>query len=651
MYLAEAREEYRKALKQGYKEYTERVGRGENPYPLVLDQLLPAESAGATVELGTIEIPIERIVGVKSAGRIFAFTAGFLPLLDVESEFAWKWLDLCSFHLSDTGIRESIECFEYLGNFYVQEGNKRVSVLKYFGATRISAVVRRILPASSQEPRVLAYQEFLEFYRDSGLYDIQFHTPGDYAKLLSFLGKEPGETWTERERSVFRSHFYYFRQALQTLKLPRSNLLPEEALLLWLRVHSFQELKNMSTEELNKAMLALKEDLQALSQTQPVQVKTEPEAAKGGILSILLPSGPERLQVAFIHQGKAEMSPWTQGHVDGARHLQQAFPEKLKVLNYFGADDPQLADTLLEQAVQEGAQMVFTTTPRLGRATLKAAVKYPKVKFLNCSVAAPYSSVRTYYSRLYEGKFITGAIAGAMSDNDKIGYIGNYPIYGVPASINAFALGAQLTNPRARVQLRWSCQPGRHVKDFTDMGIQVVSNRELITGDQHQLEYGTYGTYFIEEDGSLMPLGAPCWNWGKLYEHMIRSVFNGTWDNNRTGVQAVNYWWGMDSGAIDVTVSERLPEGLKALVSHLRRGLQKKTIDPFCRKIIAQDGTVKNTGLTGFTPEQLLHMDWLCENVDGSIPEYDQVLPFSQALVRELGVHREKIPPEKEGSL
>lgn len=46
-----------------------------------------------------------------------------------------------------------------------------------------------------------------------------------------------------------------------------------------------------------------------------------------------------------------------------------------------------------------------------------------------------YSSIRTYYGRIYEAKFITGAIAGAMAGDDRIGYIASYPIFGVPASI------------------------------------------------------------------------------------------------------------------------------------------------------------------------------------------------------------------------
>ena len=82
------------------------------------------------------------------------------------------------------------------------------------------------------------------------------------------------------------------------------------------------------------------------------------------------------------------------------------------------------------------------------------------MRFLNCSVDQAYSSIRTYYGRIYEAKFITGAIAGAMAQNNRIGYIASYPIFGVPASINAFALGAQMTNPRAQIELRWSCVKG-----------------------------------------------------------------------------------------------------------------------------------------------------------------------------------------------
>ncbi|MFQ9448710.1 MAG: BMP family ABC transporter substrate-binding protein [Christensenellales bacterium] len=73
---------------------------------------------------------------------------------------------------------------------------------------------------------------------------------------------------------------------------------------------------------------------------------------------------------------------------------------------------------------------------------------------------ASYHNVRSYYLRVYEAKFILGAIAASLSETDEIGYIADYPIYGTPASINAFALGAQLVNPRAKIVLEWSTLPG-----------------------------------------------------------------------------------------------------------------------------------------------------------------------------------------------
>ena len=136
--------------------------------------------------------------------------------------------------------------------------------------------------------------------------------------------------------------------------------------------------------------------------------------------------------------------------------MEKALAPQVTVRHYFHADTPEQAESLIAQAVADGAELVFTTTPQLLRDTLKAAVSYPKVRFLNCSVDTTLSSVRSYYCKTFEGKFITGLIAGALADNNEIGYIGSYPILGVPASVNAFALGARMTNPRAKIILEWS---------------------------------------------------------------------------------------------------------------------------------------------------------------------------------------------------
>jgi len=649
MATAEAAEQYALALKAGMKQVKERLAAGLAPHPAVLDDLLPPTLADSWQDIGIVEIPAERIIGTKSAGRIAAFSADFLPLLDMDTEFAGKWMNLCDAHLSPEGIREPVLCYEYLNDFYVQEGNKRISVLRSFGAPRITGAVRRIMPADDGSPRVKAYKEFLDFYRDTGCYSICYTNPGDYAKLLSSLGKEPGVEWNRWEQRTFRAWFQYFKDAYLALGGDRLELSPEEALLVWLEVYSFKDLRHFTDEQLKSTLRGLWKELEAISTDTPVQVSLEPEEqTKTGLLTRLLWTPPEHLQVAFVYQMDPQSSPFIKGHDQGRQYLEQVYGSKLTVKTYAQANSTEEAEAILEQAVAEGAQLVFTTTPRLTRATLKVAVKHPKVKFFNCAMNVPYPSMRTYYCRIYEAKFITGAIAGAMADNDRIGYIASHPIYGVPASINAFALGAQMTNPRARIDLRWSCLPGDPVQDFIEAGYQVISNRDVPARERRHLHFGEYGTYFVEPDGQLVPLASPYWEWGKLYQRVVDSIFNGTLDHSKDVPKAMNYWWGMDSGVIDVDLSSRLPDSMRFLADTLRQGLQSGTLDPFKRRITDQAGTLRNDGSRGFDPVTLLTMDWLCENVEGTIPHFDQVLPFAQPMLRELGLHKEDIPPEKE---
>ena len=645
----EAKEQYILAHKLAQKEYKDLVAAGKSPHPAVLDEIRKG-SSDIYIEVGIAEIPSERIIGTKSAGRISAFTPSFLPLLEPGSEFASKWMDLCAAHLGEQGIRDPILCYEYLGNFYVQEGNKRVSVLRSFESPRITGNVLRVMPEKSDDPRIVAYFEFLEFYRDSKIYDVQFTKPGQYAKLLSALGKEQGQPWNQWDQRTFNAYISYFKEAFHKITEGKAEMTWEEALLYWLEVYTFRDIGRLSSSELLTAFSKLWHDLKAISEEKPVEVSVAPEAGTasiGKVISRLILPTPNHLHVAFIHPLDPDISAWVKGHDMGREHLERVMGDRVSVRSYFHADTPELANAHLEQAVADGADVVFTTSPQLARATLRAAIKYPKVRFLNCSVDVPYSSIRSYYSRMYEAKFITGAIAGAMANHDRIGYIGDYPIYGVPASINAFALGAQMTNPRAKIELRWSCLPGNPVNDFYSKGYEVISNRDVPTRGQDFSEFGAYGTYFIDQNGNLTPLASPIWLWGSFYEKVAKSVLEDTWEQN-TGKKALSYWWGMDSGVIDIEMSKALPDSMLYLAKLLRQAMRQGLIDPFARRIVAQDGTVKNDGVHIFTPDELLHMDWLCENVEGFIPEFHEIQPFAQPMVRELGLHRESIPRLKE---
>lgn len=325
--------------------------------------------------------------------------------------------------------------------------------------------------------------------------------------------------------------------------------------------------------------------------------------------------------------------------------------DKISILEYYDVGNGEAAEAAMEQAIDAGAQVIFATTPPLIRACRKIAVLHPDVHILNCSTSMPYTGVRTYYSRIYEGKFLSGAIAGAMSRTDRLGYIASSPIFGVPAGINAFALGARLTNPRARVKLLWSCLPGDPMEELKRQGVDYISTLDIPTLDSLQ---SNRGAYQVQPDGTLHLLASPYWNWGEFYVKIVNSILNGGWDALNSGKddhQAVNYWWGIASGVIDVWTSPDLPEGVQNLVQILKRGLSDDSIAPFHRRIRSQDGVLRNDGGQWFTPEEIMHMDWLCDAVEGSIPAFDALLPKAQAIVRLQGIYRDQIPPEKEGLL
>lgn len=645
-----ATEEYNQALKLGQKEYKEASASGKQLHPLVLDELLPEDFTETVVDVGLVEIPAERIVGVKAAGRVTAFSASFYPLLDMKTEFGAKWVNLCEAHLGDSGITDPIQCYEYLGNFYVQEGNKRVSVLRHFESPRIPGYVKRILPAKTEEPRIQAYYEFLEFYKDAKLYQPQFRRPGDYGKLLKYLGKGKGNAWSEDERRTFRAYYHYFTEAFASVGKDK-DLVPEEALLLWLELYPYENLGSLSAQELKKSVSALWEDMVTSNSEESVKLQTNADdSGKTSLVSRVI-AALDQLDVAFVHQLSPTASTWVLGHEKGKEHIEEVFGDKILVRSYYDASTPEQAETLIEQAVEDGAHVVFTTSAPLRRETLKMAVKYPKVRFFNCSVDQPYSSIRSYYGRLYEAQFITGAIAGALANNDRIGYMAAYPILGEPASINAFALGAQMTNPRAQIELKWSCVPGTSQADFFADGIRIISNKEAPTESKMFLDFCNYGTYLMDDTATLIPLGTPVWGWGQFYEYAIKTILSGGMQKEKGSGTALNYWFGLDSGVIDLKLSNKLPQGVRQMAKLLYEAVKQGNIDPFGRKIIAQDGTVKNDGTESFTSEQILRMDWLCDNVIGSIPSYEEIMPTSRNMVQELGVFRDKIPAEIESNL
>ena len=328
---------------------------------------------------------------------------------------------------------------------------------------------------------------------------------------------------------------------------------------------------------------------------------------------------PSYLNVAFIHDQKPTASTWIRSHDEGSHHLEEVMEDQVVVQRYSGVGTGELAEQAMEIAIKNGAEVLFATSASLMNACRRTAARHPEVKMFICSVKMPYAEILSYDSRFYEGTFLAGVIAGAMSRSDEIGYITEAPMTGVPAEINAFALGTQLTRPDARIHLKWFCMGGDPLGELLGQNVRMIFLDRPMESDPEEL----CGLIRIGKKGDREMIAMPYRNWGAYYVRIVKSFLSKEMDAapvSGRGNHAVNYWWGMPSGAVDLCWTEPLPEGTKALALLLKKCMKSGTADPFARRIISQNGEIRNEGEKGFSSEEILGMDWLCSHVNGIIP-------------------------------
>lgn len=644
---------YKDAQRLAVKERRACITSGQYPYLPVLDDFISQDRIAGGVDLGVVQVPAEFVVGTRTATRTTAFARNFMPLLPEGSEFANKWIQLCRSHLEE-GIREPVTVWEYLNRYYVAEGNKRVSVLKYFDAVTIQARVKRVLPERTGEEDVELYYELLDFSRYSGVNFIEFTKPGGYAELQRLMGKGPQESWSEEERQGFAATYYQFRQTYDSRGGGQLSTTVGDAMLAYIRVYGYQALQFKTDQEMRDSVDKVWEEITLQQEAQPITLNLTPEEKKKtNLLSMVLPisSEPRQLKAAFLSDRTPAASGWTLAHEMGRLHVQQVFGGQVTTTAYFDVP-PERVEQTITQAVEEGCGVVFTTSPRMLPGSLRMAVEHPEVAILNCSLNKSHRYIRTYYARMYEVKFIIGAIAGTLARDGRVGYICNYPIYGQIAGINAFALGARMTAPQARVHLEWSCVSGREGARFRleEQGLELISLQDMIS-----VETGgfAYGLARMTERGPVN-LAMPECRWGVYYETILRQVLNGTFrmEYEESG-KALNYYWGMTAGVVDLQCSGLLPAGARRLGQVLRAGICGGTCHPFQGPLLAQGGReIQPEGPEGcLSPEQIVNMDWLVDNVEGALPAYEQLTPEGRATVDLVGVtpSRQSAAPDRRG--
>lgn len=632
-------EDYNKAFRLGKRDYQARMHRGVKPTLLVLDDIIPKKGAYSEESLGLVQIPIEQIVGTKSVGRSNSFAGNFMPILPEGSEFAYKWMSLSKSHVKE-GIHDPIRAYEYMNRFYVAEGNKRVSVMKYFGAVSIPGEVIRIVPKQTEEKENKIYYEFLEFYKAAPINYIWFSQTGSFAKLQEAVGKEPGEEWSEEDLLKFSSIYTRFKSEYQAQGGGKLNITPGDAFLAFITLYGYDDIDEKTTNERKELITNCWEEFELLQEEQDISLKMQPNQEKRPLLNFLFSSGTSKLKIAFLYEKTPGTSAWTYAHELGRFHLEETFPDEVNTVCYENTTAENV-DAFLEDAVANECNLIFTTTPSMAQASVKAAIANPDVRILNCSLNTSHRYIRTYYSRMHEAKFLMGAIAGAMAENNRLTYIADYPIYGSIANINAFALGAQMVNPRAEVYLEWSTMKEVDIEEkIRETNSSCVSGRDMMIPEEASRFFGIYRM----EDGHLRNLAMPLWHWGKFYEQLIRTIMNGTWkyDDDSSDMKAINYWWGMSAGVIDVVCSQYLPTGTKRLVELLRSTIMSEEFNPFSGILLSQTGIVQDDPDRSLLPEEIMTMDWLSENVIGSIPEKEELKEQAEPVIQQQGVKKKE---------
>ena len=641
---------YRDALKLGQKEARARTVNGQSPCLPVLEDFVSSAMINTGVDLGLVQIPAELIVGTKTRGRVNAFAPNFMPVLEEGSEFADKWERLCQAHVTE-GIRDPIKAYEYMNRFYVEEGNKRVSVLKFFDAVSIVGHVIRIMPTGDSE-EVELYNEFLDFYKLTKINFLEFTKKGSYVLMQKALGKAVGEYWSEDEISRFTGTYYYFKKAYIQNGGEKLQSTVGDAMLSYIMIYGYHELKASDTADIKKNLSKMWKEVELHAEEEQIEVKTEPaEEKKKGVISKMITAAttPAVLKVAFIHDGTPERSGWIHDHEKGRRYVERIFEEKIVTVPYYDAMEND-ALKVIEEAIENGAELIFTTSPRLAQASLRAAVEHPEISIMNCSLNKSHRYISSYYTRMYEAKFILGAIAGSLTKSDKLGYVCDYPIYGQIAGINAFALGAQMANPRAKVYLEWSAvdSAGVAAMKLIEQGIHYISAQDTARFREDDREI--YGLTYTNGERTEL-IANPVWKWGVYYEQILRRFLNKTmqeeYQESNKANKALNYYWGMSAGVVDVVYAPKMEKASKRFADFLRDGIIQNVCTPFLTPLTKQNGEVIGAGQKSLALDQIISMDYLVENVIGTIPQYGELNPMGKATVDTAGVEPAQEPAQE----
>jgi basic membrane protein A len=332
----------------------------------------------------------------------------------------------------------------------------------------------------------------------------------------------------------------------------------------------------------------------------------------------------EPLKVAFAYVGPVGDGGWTYAHDRARAEVQAEFGDKIVTSYVENVPESSDAERVIRDMANQGNKLIFGTTFGYMEPMLKIAPDFADVKFEHATGYKTAPNMRTYDSRTYQGAYMAGVIAGAMTKTNVLGVVGSIPIPEVIRNINSFTMGAQSVNPAIKTNVVW-------VGGWFDPPKETEAAQSLINGGADVLMQNTDSSAVLqtaEKNGkrafgwdsdmtAYAPkahLGSAVINWAPYYKKAVGDQLNGTWTTG--GV-----WWGVAEGAIDmVNVAEDVPADIKAKVDDIRAGLKDGSFKVWSGPIV--DNTGKEQVAAGTTADDgfLGGVNFYVKGVEGQVP-------------------------------
>ena len=628
-------EEYKKASKSAKLRYYMDISKGNSGHISSLDSILKKIDIVAEIPLGLKSIPLKKIIGTYFYTRSRDFAMNFLPLASEDSEFCMKWQAVYAHHIKE-GINDPVKIYEFMNEFYVMEGNKRVSVLKYVDAYAIEGEITRLVPKKDEKNlNNTIYYEFLDFNNSTGINAIWFSKQGSFNLLNNYLDEyNPKLTLFPSKYQHFLKNVYNpFRDTFYELGGDKLDITTGDAYLEYIKIYGISdEFKESKRKVRVEKFLS---ELRILSKNNAVEIQTEPfDVHKRNIITSLtnLVTPNKKLRVAFVFEKTIDTSGWSYVHNLGRVYAEKKLGSEIEtfVIDNFQNDSDSYER--LSKLCEENYDIIFTTCSYYLNLTLRAALKYDNIKFFNCSPVKAYRNVSTYFARSHEPRFLMGLIAGTITKSNIIGYIDIYNETEIITGTNAFALGVKTVNPNAKVLISWLHKTGdanyskELIQGLQNSGVDLIMQNDLIALGKGSRDFGLYSLKYSEKEGKWIPdvnYGLITWDWGEFYEKILRNIVNGSFKGIfSTESKRVSFWWGMDSGLVDIIYSKHnVPIQTQKLVDIMRELIIENRFHTFAGPVydIQGETRIKDGDIGNY--EDMLYMDWFVDNVVGELPE------------------------------